>query len=359
MQVRDAKDVVAVLGVACSPEGGGWKGPAGLQLSSDFEASRFKGLGNSGVRLFVDAALSHFRVLRALDLGFNSIGPEGAATLALGLEHTACRSTLTALSLRINLLGDAGVAAIARGLEHLVVLEHLDLSNNWVQHAGAEQLAGGLRACSRRLKTLDLSRNNLKTAGCGHLADVASCLPALVQISLQKNAIDHDGAAHVAAMLNRCRHLVFCDLTCNRLGPAGTASLVAVMLQHPRCNLELAGNDMGAEGASRLADALRSTACSSSPAPLLAASRTASQAHGSGPGRHLLLFNNSMGTEGMAMLTPVLPLLPNLLSLDLGHQFMYSAGAEHLATVSLSLSLSLSLSPSLPLSLALSLSLSL
>ena len=72
-----------------------------------------------------------------------------------------------------------------------------------------------------------------------------------------------------------------------------------------------------------------------------------------------------MGAEGMAALTPVLPLLHNLLSLDLGHQFMNSEGAQHLALVSLarppalfsrSLSLTLSIYPSIYLSIYLSIS---
>ena len=155
--IRDAKDVVSLLEAACSG-GRGWKGPTALQFSSEFEAARFRGLGNGGAKLFVDRALPHLRVLRALDLGYNSLGPEGAAALAQGFANA---TGLTALSLRINLLGDTGVAAIARCLHHLAALEHLDLSNNWLQGAGARSLADGLRQ-SGRLKTLDLSKNNLQ-----------------------------------------------------------------------------------------------------------------------------------------------------------------------------------------------------
>ena len=84
-RVHTASDVVALLQSACGPEGAGWRGPEGLQLSSHFEAPKFKGPGNHGMELFVRLALPNLKRLRALDLGDNSIGPSGAGILVKGL----------------------------------------------------------------------------------------------------------------------------------------------------------------------------------------------------------------------------------------------------------------------------------
>ena len=220
-----------------------------------------------------------------------------------------------------------------------------------------------------------------------------------MQISLQKNAINQHGALCLATLLTKCPKLAFCDLTCNRLGPVGSASLAAAAACHPAsCNLDLSCNEIGPEGATLLASALRyahqkspakkerrgtqkrptltdvrlreaATVATVEPTQSLGAQAAESSEHSSpdaptapsfpttsppapaprcksrDPGQHLHLFNNELKAEGIAVLTPVLPLLLKLSSLDLGHQFMYTAGAQHLAQVwkgSLSFSLSLS-----------------
>ena len=105
-----------MLELVCGPavDGARWKGPTALQLSSEFEASRFKGLGNEGMRQLVTNTFPTLQALVALDLGYNSIGPPGASAFAAGLcSNAAICSSLKALSLRINLLGDSGIKHLA------------------------------------------------------------------------------------------------------------------------------------------------------------------------------------------------------------------------------------------------------
>jgi Ran GTPase-activating protein (RanGAP) involved in mRNA processing and transport len=330
-RVHTASDVVAMLQSACRP--GGWRGPEGLQLSSHFEAPKFKGLGNHGMELFVGSALPHLKRLRALDLGYNSIGPLGARILVEGLTgFPAMASTLTALSLSINVLGDSGVATIASALPRLPSIRHLDLSNNWVQVAGAEALAGGLCAL-KNLETLDMSKNNIKTAGLAFISAVLVELPSVTQVCLSKNSIDEHGGASISAILSQCPQIVFCDLTGNRLGPLGAAQVAVGIAQAKQLeHIDLDCNELGAEGALLFAkafmagchDPMRSGA--DTPAP--ASTGTSGGCVGL---RHLNLFNNRMGAEGSFHLARVLGLFRFLSSLDLGHQFMYAPGAADIA----------------------------
>jgi Ran GTPase-activating protein (RanGAP) involved in mRNA processing and transport len=285
------------------------------------------------MELFVTAALPYLKCLRALDLGYNSIGPAGARTLVEGLTGVAAlASSLTALSLRINVLGDAGVATIASALHRLPNIQHLDLCNNWIQSAGAEALAGGLRGL-KNLSTLDVSKNNIKTAGLAFISAVLVELQSVTQVCLSKNSIDEHGGASARTIL-QCPQLVFCDLSCNRLGPLGAAQVAGGLADAQRLeHIDLDCNELGAVGALLFAkammseghDARRSDVGMSAPASALVTG-----AHTVGL-RHLHLFNNRMGAEGAFHLASILSLFPLLCSLDLGHQFMYAAGAADLA----------------------------
>jgi Ran GTPase-activating protein (RanGAP) involved in mRNA processing and transport len=335
-RVHTASDVVAMLQSACGPEGAGWRGPEGLQLSSHFEAPKFKGLGNHGMELFVRSALPHLKHLRALDLGYNSIGPSGAGILVEGLTGVpAMASTLTALSLRINVLGDSGVATIASALPRLPSIRHLDLSNNWVQVAGAEALAEGL--CTlKNLETLDMSRNNIKTAGLAFISAVLVQLPSVTQVCLSKNSIDEHGGASVSAILRKCPQIVLCDLTGNRLGPLGAAHVAVGIAQAKQLeHIDLDCNELGAEGALLFAKAFmpgcHDPMCSGADTPSPASTGTFGATGGCVGLRHLNLFNNRMGAEGSFHLARVLGLFRLLSSLDLGHQFMYAPGAAEIA----------------------------
>jgi Ran GTPase-activating protein (RanGAP) involved in mRNA processing and transport len=284
------------------------------------------------MELFVTAALPYLKCLRALDLGYNSIGPAGARTLVEGLTGVAAlASSLTALSLRINVLGDAGVATIASALHRLPNIQHLDLCNNWIQSAGAEALAGGLRGL-KNLSTLDVSKNNIKTAGLAFISAVLVELQSVTQVCLSKNSIDEHGGASARTIL-QCPQLVFCDLSCNRLGPLGAAQVAGGLADAQRLeHIDLDCNELGAVGALLFAkammseghDARRSDGMSAPASALVTGAHTVGL-------RHLHLFNNRMGAEGAFHLASILSLFPLLCSLDLGHQFMYAAGAADLA----------------------------
>ena len=53
-------------------------------------------------------------MVTTLDLGYNSIGPEGALAIAEALKINA---TLTTLVLRYNTMGDAGAGAVRDAVE--------------------------------------------------------------------------------------------------------------------------------------------------------------------------------------------------------------------------------------------------
>jgi hypothetical protein len=92
----------------------------------------------------------------------------------------------------------------------------LELSYLSMTGPHAEWLAGGVLAQCRELVHLDLSGNQIGSAGAESLAGVLGQCPALAHLNLRSNQIGPDGADRLAGVLAQCAALAHLDLSFSR-----------------------------------------------------------------------------------------------------------------------------------------------
>ena len=118
--------------------------------------------------------------LQILNLGRNSIGPEGAAILSVGL--TSCKKLL-----------------------------EFDISKNCIESSGLESLAKGLRCCTC-LQKLKLQENRIKPESSSALLVVMKSCEDLQELDLSGNTIGVDSAAELISGWNH-KHLLMLNFT--------------------------------------------------------------------------------------------------------------------------------------------------
>ncbi|KAL1525623.1 hypothetical protein AB1Y20_020476 [Prymnesium parvum] len=180
-------------------------------------------ISDSGA-LFILTALRRFGTIRNLFLRWNGITSQGAAHIAEVLSELP---KLDTLDLGGNWLLDQGVEHVMRGLSRHTGLRELHLDYTGVGPASMAQLESTLRNMS--LECLDLSGNHLDNAGAAHLARALrmSNSSRLHTLRLRQNEyIGDDGVAALARLLTGVPTLMHLDLSGNRIGDAGAASLL-------------------------------------------------------------------------------------------------------------------------------------
>ncbi len=125
-----------------------------------------------------------FPQLTALNLSYNNIGPDGAATIARN-------PNLSELELRYNNIGDQGTQAIANNLSSLTSL-HLEYND--IGYEGAAAIANNLH----KLTSLDLGRNEIESAG---VVELAEQLTGLVNSTSPKPTTDITALQRLPATL--------------------------------------------------------------------------------------------------------------------------------------------------------------
>ena len=142
-------------------------------------------IGNAGLVAIVEAcAAGALPVLRRLGLSKNRIGAEGLAQAFAGRQDAL--AGVTSVCMQCNPMGDAGIEALAGGCERgaLASCEELVLySGGGIGDAGAGALAraaaaGGLR----KLKRLDLTDNDIGSAGCLAFAEAISSADHVLEL---------------------------------------------------------------------------------------------------------------------------------------------------------------------------------
>ena len=88
--------------------------------------------------------LRHLTNMEYLDLSYNDINSDGAASLACALQYL---TTLETLSLSHNNIGPDGMTALSKGLLYLTTLTRLDLSHNDIDLEGAKAVITSLKGC--------------------------------------------------------------------------------------------------------------------------------------------------------------------------------------------------------------------
>lgn len=261
------------------------------------------GISDTGVAALARALRAN-SALRKLSLGGNDFGPEGAAQLAAALRAgtsfggaTHTRSALATLDLcGSQLLGAEGVAAIAGALAGNATLTALFLDSVDAGDAGAEALGGALGRDSA-LRELHLWAAGVGDSGAAALARGLRANGTLVKLVLTDNAIGEEGAEALGAALRENETLEELFLGDNPLGSAGVAAVAdgavgGASEGHRRALRRLQLRRTGAQdaGAEAVARALRG-----------AAAAAAAAAAGSGAALvEIDMSGNNVGAEARA-----------------------------------------------------------
>jgi len=189
-----------------------------------------------------------------LHLDHRPINAEGAVALSRTLPaHDETES----LSLVNCSLTDATVKPIAEVLEKLS-LKVLNLSKNNITSAGAEELARGL-AANDTLVELILEDNQIDDAGVQALAQVIASKSTVTVFNLNGNRVGAGGAKAFSQLLSNPSRgpLSVLNLARNKLGDEGAAALVPFLKENNTVTkVHLSANGIGDRGAAAIADAL-------------------------------------------------------------------------------------------------------
>lgn len=197
------------------------------------------------------AALSVNQSVTTLHMHGNGIGAPGATKLALALE---ANHTVTHLNLSSNHIGDTGAQRLAEALRTNVTLCKLNLAANGIGAVGTRALAASLyrqgispgavagAQCpgSEGIQVLDLSWNEADAAALGNL--LAHDTP-LTTLRVAYNKLGTTGACHVAAGLRSNTTLQVLDLASNNIGADGGVALGEALVV-PTTALALAALDL-------------------------------------------------------------------------------------------------------------------
>ena len=189
-----------------------------------------------------------------VNVHFNSIGAEGANSLA---EALRVNTSLSSLNLHSNSIGDKGADSLAMALRINTSLCSLDLSANSICAEGAKSLAQAL-IDNTSLSSFAFSYNRIGAEGANSLAQALRVNASLSSLNLSCNSICAQGANSLAKALGVNTSLSSLDLSHNSIGNEGASALAqALTVNTSLSSLILKHNSIGDEGANSLAEALR------------------------------------------------------------------------------------------------------
>eukprot|EP00928_Gymnodinium_smaydae_P043356 TRINITY_DN2906_c0_g1_i1.p1 TRINITY_DN2906_c0_g1~~TRINITY_DN2906_c0_g1_i1.p1 ORF type:complete len:482 (-),score=87.96 TRINITY_DN2906_c0_g1_i1:1901-3316(-) len=147
-------------------------------------------LSSSGLRAggvgTIAQALPQMLQLKTLLLADNGMGPQGAISLARGLEALA--ATLQELDLSANGLGIEGLQILTEPLRRMQQLRVLRLRGSWAGDAdGVGVLLELLAPLASQLNDLDLSNNRLGVSSMRSLLAQLPLMPGLQTLNLSEN----------------------------------------------------------------------------------------------------------------------------------------------------------------------------
>ena len=190
--------------------------------------------------------LSQNTELKELDISSNNLQTGGAIKVFQNIKHL---TSFTKLNIAHNMIDDEAMEYIAIVLSNCSELVELNLSHNNLRNISAldcpivsnltkfdfsnnnidvqiaNDLATFLSQCTR-LGELDLSNNNLQTAGGIELFKNLSCFTLKI-INISSNCLTQNAAYHIAKSLSKNDKLQEIDLSCNVLQKAGLIIILA------------------------------------------------------------------------------------------------------------------------------------
>ena len=151
------------------------------------------------------------RNLCSLKLERNKLSDDDAPILVEVMKN----NSLQILNLGENSIGPEGAAILSVGLTNCIKLLEFDISKNCIESSGLESLAKGLRCCMC-LQKLKLQENQIKPESSSALLVVMKSCEDLQELNLSGNTIGVDSATELINGWNH-KHLLMLDLT-NTMG---------------------------------------------------------------------------------------------------------------------------------------------
>mmetsp|Transcript_17633 Transcript_17633/g.44001 ORF Transcript_17633/g.44001 Transcript_17633/m.44001 type:complete len:665 (-) Transcript_17633:144-2138(-) len=254
----------------------------------------------------ISHASQHTTNLLRLDLTNTQLGSKGGLVIAQLLRNN---TTLQELNLARNAIGTRGMKAIVPELTTNSSLQVLNLSYNNIKARGATLLANALEEPTSvcNLKSLNLTGNSIGHQGMQTLSRMLTVDRTIECFYAGINNIGPEGGAHLAFAMKRNYTLRVLHINDNRIGP-DAASVLFDQLRDDNRTLEilnLAGNNIGAQGAGDLTEVIAQNAVLT----------------------NLDLSGNHVGSEGVVLLTEALPYNISLVTLNLSNNHMDDRGA--------------------------------
>ncbi|CAM2728849.1 unnamed protein product [Rotaria socialis] len=116
------------------------------------------------------------------------------------VKHAIIKNRCKRIRLRDNHITSLGALTLAEGLNNNMVLESLDLRNNYVSDLGVKYLA--LSIINSNLKTLNLESNGITTEGAQYLAQMLKNNQTFTELYLSKNHLGDRGVEWLTNVLN-------------------------------------------------------------------------------------------------------------------------------------------------------------
>ena len=164
--------------------------------------------------------------LKKIDISHNMITDEASEIIATVLS---CNKKLQSLDLSYNYFTSEGLVYIFEHLKSIVYLRKLNVSSNEITVKAAHSITTVL-SLNSKLEELDLSRNNLLSAGA--IKVCRTNLSKLTAFNISHNGITTKAAKDIATFLSRNKRLEQLDLSHNSLLSAGVTNICNTNLSY-------------------------------------------------------------------------------------------------------------------------------
>ncbi|KAL0243362.1 hypothetical protein GEMRC1_005923 [Eukaryota sp. GEM-RC1] len=241
----------------------------------------------TSVSMLLIEALKTNTSVTSVNLGYNSIGAEGARALAEALKVNV---SVTSVNLSYNSIGAEGVRALAEALKVNVSVTSVNLSYNSIGAEGVRALAEALKV-NVSVTSVNLKSNSIGVEGARALAEALKLNASVTSIDLEYNSIGDEGARALAEALKVNASVTSIDLEYNSIGDEGARALAeALKVNASVTSIDLEDNSIGDDGARAFAEALKVNTTVSS----------------------INLRDNSLGDEGVRALAETIKVNPRL-----------------------------------------------
>eukprot|EP01105_Mastigella_eilhardi_P023743 TRINITY_DN603_c2_g1_i1.p1 TRINITY_DN603_c2_g1~~TRINITY_DN603_c2_g1_i1.p1 ORF type:complete len:968 (+),score=210.65 TRINITY_DN603_c2_g1_i1:40-2904(+) len=213
-------------------------------------------IGDKGAGHLANVLCMEKLALTELNIGYNSIGVEGARALA---EALRVNITLRVLNAPGNKFGDAGVIALAGALKESNSIESLNVASNGVGFEGIVALCSALQSNST-LTSLSIQYNNCGPQGAQHIAALIKGNSRIVELNLGGTVLENAGAAAVATAACCNSSLKKLVLSFNGINDGCIKELSSLLESSPAAltAIDLSGNALTDNDGRRLRKALAS-----------------------------------------------------------------------------------------------------